>query len=339
MKKITAIILLLSILPMLFSCGKNDGAPDGMQLVRGGEDYGYYFYAPEEWTVSNYADISSAYASGVDTTSVSYTELTMPEVTVLDYFNESLGEYPTKPTVLADYYGKEVAFGNSESAIQFVFDHEYSGHKFRTMQIFVKFEDRFGIFTFNSMLENISSSEMTQYDYYDAKRKSIIENFKFVTKTGAPAAPQIGEADADGYHLVSNKNTAKFALYLPTDFTVEHASGMVTASTEDGSTITMSAAVATGVVVSQYWETRKTELSAIVGEITEIRANEEATLGNSKRAFVYEYTYTTNGKTFHVYQVLAVTSFNGFVFTYTATEENYQKHFDTIIKITEKVEL
>ena len=30
--------------------------------------------------------------------------------------------------------------------------------------------------------------------------------------------------------------------------------------------------------------------------------------------------------------------FNGFVFTYTATEENYAKHIDTIMKIAEKVE-
>ena len=154
MKKITALLLLISMIFLMLSCGKKSDIPDGMQLVQGGEKYGYYFYAPEEWTVSNYANIASAYASGVDTTSISYVELTMPKTTIQEYFEESLNEYPVAPIILSDYSAKAVAFGNAETAIQYVFDHEYSGHKFRTMQIFVTYEGRFGIFTFNSTLEN-----------------------------------------------------------------------------------------------------------------------------------------------------------------------------------------
>ena len=74
MKKLAlAFILVLSVI-LLIGCG-SDGAPDGMQLVSGGPELGYYFYAPEEWTVSNTGDISSVYVSRIDTTSVSFAEI------------------------------------------------------------------------------------------------------------------------------------------------------------------------------------------------------------------------------------------------------------------------
>jgi hypothetical protein len=203
------------------------------------------------------------------------------------------------------------------------------------MQIFVKYENRFGIFTYNSALENISSSEKVQYDFYAEKIQSVIDNFKFVAKSAAEApAPE----SADGYKLISDKSIAKYSLFVPVAMTTDESSGIVSASYDDGSNVTMSKATATGVVVSEYWETRKNELSEIVTSLTEIEINKEASLGNAKRAFSYEYTFVYNNTTYHVYQILAVTTFDGFVFTYTATENNYASHIDEIKTIIEKVE-
>ena len=59
MKKITSIILILATLlslALLTSCKKSD-APEGLQLVKGGADYAYSFYAPEEWVVANLGDM------------------------------------------------------------------------------------------------------------------------------------------------------------------------------------------------------------------------------------------------------------------------------------------
>ena len=53
MKKIIALITLLASVFSLVACADTTGLPEGMQLVRGGEEYGYYFYSPEEWTVAN----------------------------------------------------------------------------------------------------------------------------------------------------------------------------------------------------------------------------------------------------------------------------------------------
>ena len=75
MKKIGAILILIATLCAsmfcLTSCSDGESLPEGMQLIAGGESLGYYFYGPEEWTVSNIGEIKSAYASRVDTSSAS----------------------------------------------------------------------------------------------------------------------------------------------------------------------------------------------------------------------------------------------------------------------------
>ncbi len=336
MKKILSVFLLLSTILGIFACGKrNNDIPEGMQIVRGGEDIGYYFYAPEEWTVSNLGNISSAYASNVDTTSVSYVEIAAPECTAYEYFHKSLEEFPTKPEIIID--GKETTFGNADSAIMFVYEHTYTEHDFRTMQILISYGERFGIFTFTSVLEKISSDEL-QYDYYKEKIDKVISVFKFVGKTGGDST-EIYEKTPDGYMLISDAAVAKFSLYVPEGMTVNFSSGMTSSSFEDGSCVTLSRAIATGVVVSDYWENRKNELEEIATDLTVIRENENTALGNSKRAYAYEYTYVYNGSTYHVYQILGITTFNGFVFTYTAKESNYSSHLPEVEKIIEKVEL
>ena len=337
MKKILSLCLILSTIICLFACGqKTSDIPEGMQLVRGGEDIGYYFYAPEEWTVANLGGISSAYASNVDTSSVSYTEVSAPDGTVYEYFHSSLSEFPDAPEIVVD--GTEVTFGNADSAVSFVYDYTYSAHKFRTMQIFVSYGERFGIFTFTAPLEYISSKEKFQYDYYREKVDNVVSVFKFTQKSGENIQ-DTAEIQPDGYKLISDAQVAKFSLYVPEDMTVNYSSGISSASFSDGSNITLSRAMATGVVVSDYWETRKGELAGITSDLSVILENDNTSLGNSKRAYAYEYTYVYNGSVYHVYQILGITTFNGFVFTYTAKEENYAFHLEQIEKIIEKVEL
>ena len=345
MKKIIAVLLILSTLFAFVSCGKKTDIPEGMQIIRGGESVGFYMYAPEEWTVANHGNISAAYASNVDSSSITYVETSLPDKTVKEYFYESLSEFPTLPTIITD--GKEITFGNADDAMMFEYEHEYLEHKFRTMQIFVKYKDRFGIFTFNSPLENISSSELTQYEYYSDKLKDVISNFKFIDKSETDKKEEYTK-DSDGYMLVSDEKISKFNLWIPEDWTVEYSSGIVSASCNDGSNITLAKATSTGVEVGVYLKTRIEDLKNIVTDLEVIKhenengelkdINGKASFGNSKQAASQEYTFVYNGTTYHVYQVCAVTWFNGFVFTYTATEENYYKHLDVIEKIAEKVE-
>lgn len=349
MKKLLSIILLIATAVGLISCGGNkDGAPEGMQLVRGGSDVGYYMYAPEEWTVSNQGSISVAYASNVDNSSITYTEVEPPKMSVQEYFESSSKSYTPAMNfkLLSAASGSETTFGNAEKATKFEFDFEYSGHKFRSAQIFAEYKGRFGIFTFTSFAENMSSSDTIQYDYYKEKIDKVTSNFKFVEKASSSSAPEY--ETKDGYKLISDKSVSKFNLYVPENFRVEYSSGIVSAIMPDGSSVNLSKATQTNVRVDDYLNRRIEELSAIVSDINIIQYenadgeisnfNKNDSLGNAKSAASQEYTFVYNGTTYHVYQVCAVTSFNGFVFTYTATEENYMKNLETVKTIMKKVE-
>ncbi len=357
MKKFAVLLILLISIIAIVSC-KNDDMPEGMQLVKGGEDIGYYFYVPEEWTVANVGDIAGAYASNIDKTSATYIEIEPPAGTVEEYFNESLKEFPNAPEILVA--NQSTPFGTSDSAkaIMYIYNHTHDGKGYRTMQIFVSFEGRFGIFTFTAATKDDSKEESIdntdKYALYsdNGKRQSIIDNFKFVSKNAtSDNSSQIYEKDEDGYNLVSDKSTSKFSLYLPDDFNVNFASGMVSASLSDGSNITMSRAREMGdrISVSDYFENRLKDLSGIVSDTKVVEFTDEngevktingkAKFGDANNAASMEYTFVYNGETYHVYQVCAITYFNGYVFTYTAKEENYQKHIDVINKICEKAEL
>ena len=57
----------------------------------------------------------------------------------------------------------------------------------------------------------------------------------------------------------------------------------------------------------------------------------------SSNIAAYEYTYVYHGNTYHVYQVLGADMLKGYVFTYTALENEYNEHIDEIKTILGKV--
>lgn len=361
MKKLGALTLAFAIticsLLTLSSCSNKSDVPEGMQLVYGNDSTGYRFYAPEEWTVSNLDNIKSAYVSKLDITSVSFAEIDpLPSDIGIDekeyffgsYFNDCLTEFPEAMNLELMVNGEETVFGKegekADKALKYVYSYEYSEHKFGFMQILMVKGDRFFIFTYTSLLEE-KSDGVTYYDHYlEEKVISVIDNFRFTEITEDKSELTEYEKDADGYSLISDASLAGFSLYVPEGFACDYSSATVSATHADGSNINMSEATMTGnnMTVSDYWKIRKAELSAIVGEITEIKVNEPTSIGDSNYAFSFEYTFVYNGEKYHVYQVLAVEGFflfqNGYVFTYTAKEANYNLHFDHIKTVLEKVD-
>ena len=125
MKKIAFVALLFSAIFSLISCNQNDGAPDGMQLVRGGGEFGYNFYAPEEWTVANNGEISAAYASKIDVSSVTLTPAKAPLSDRDSYFESSLADFTYEitntPTLSAcDFGNAESAYKNLDEAESYI---------------------------------------------------------------------------------------------------------------------------------------------------------------------------------------------------------------------------
>ena len=352
MKRILAALLALiatfSTLA-LTSCGKNDGAPDGMQLVRGSADVGYNFWGPEEWVVANVGDISCTYASKIDMSSMTFVETEKPEGTVAEYFADEKLKFPYEISVSVD--GDACAFGNADKpATKYVYTYTYKDFSYTCMQIFVSNLDSFYIFTYTA-----SNTERTDgksyYEFYLEKVTATVDAFEFTAKTAVTPNNSSAVRDADGYVLVSNKTLCGFNMYVPEDYKLDYSSALVSVSHADGSNITMSQATYTGVTNADYWNARKADIAAFADKITdpvsgelvtslqEIEVAKQITLNGTRWALVYEYTYSLEGVSYHVYQVLIVASAtDGYVFTYIATEGNYFKHFTEMENVLGKIE-
>lgn len=297
MKKFIALILALaSILSSLFilsSCGDESETPSDMQLVAGGEKLGYYFYSPEEWTVSNVGEIKAAYVSRVDPTAIVFTEIdvkvpdgsdkTAEEYFFDDYFEECCKEFPDSYKTVYTVKGEEEPFGKTnegaDRAEKYIFNYTYydaTANKnvsmgfiqYLLMKEFEGGEKKFYIFQFSSPME-IRSGNQTYYDFYitrpseseNSKLEMVTKNFRFLKKL----PPKTPTAESEDWKLITDNAYSGYDLYVPADMTVaDHASIFAQASFEDGSNITMTEASETGVETKVYMIRRMNELEALV---------------------------------------------------------------------------
>lgn len=365
MKKLIAIILAAASILLLAGCGETTDIPADMQLVSGSDEAGYYFFAPEEWKVSNLGGVSAAYISAVNTTSVTFTEISADKLTydsavmsaeeyfLHHYFEDSKDEFPTEPTVTMN--GEEKAFGvgdtRADKAVAYAYTYKYADVSYGFLQYFVVHNNSYYILTYTAINEVMSGYETSRYDEYMTSLESIVSNFRFVNKTGTSTE---GEAIPEGYRLVTEKSHAGFEFYAHSDFATDYVSAIVSVTAKDGSNVTMTEATAVGTTADAYMKERLEELGAIAENVTPAgqsvpAADSDVTIvgvatklgNNSSWAFAYEYTYEYNGEKYHVYQILAVDGVfiwqDGYVFTYTAKEENYTEHFDEVKAMIEKV--
>ena len=354
-------ILLIMIL-CLVSCDGGDSIPAGLAKIEMRDGEGFTIYCPEGWSdisapISEKEYVYAAKMSTVKKTSMTFVETDMPEGELSAYLKESLSELPEQvrdELVMLTELTK-CNFGNAAEAYKCVYTYKYDDYDytardyvakdFSFLQIFVKHEGRFFIFTY--MAEGVATDESSDFCTYLEAIQLVIDNFSITGNSQLTESAPEYEKDADGYNLVSDKALCGFLLYLPEGYTVIDAEGDVEAKISDGATLSLTTATQTGASIKDYWNLRKIELSRFATNVTEIdvnRANTEGeevavVLGNLDKYKVasYEYTYDFGGTTYHVYQVMGVDNLSGYVFTYTATEEEYESHLEAIKIILEKV--
>lgn len=357
MKKRTILCLFLCVLAAfaLISCAGDDTVPEGMQVCRDSDALGVTLYAPEGWTVCNVGDISAAYVSSINQTSISLTEADMGEAEdFVSYFDAHKGEFAYEITLTSA--GNEVTLGNADSAASFVYTFTYAERHFKTLQVLALYGERFYIFTYTSY-DEAYEDDKTYYEQYYDYAKQVMETVVFRAKGDAEAAPTY-EADEDGYLLVSDKMINGFFFYMPPTWTCDVDEGILQVKGADGVSVNLSEATGTGVSVKQYFMTRMEELSVFVDDLTVYVGGEPlpyptdeqtqnsdaykdmivlADFGNAKQAAVCEYAYTYAGETYHVLQYLAIAGNHGYVFTYTAPTSVYAEHLSEAQTIAEKV--
>lgn len=353
MKRITSILLLLATVFTILAlggCKKKDGVPDGMQLVMGGEDDAFSFYAPEEWTVANLGDIACVYASKIDTSSMTFAETSKPSGTVKDYFESEKSKFPYQITVTVD--GEECLFGNADTnALKYVYTYTYKDVSYTCMQIFVQNAGRFYIFTYTANNTD-RDPDHTYYEYYLDKVNESIAAFTFNSKEPMKKDEPSYEKDSDGYILVSDKKIAGFAMYVPDSFKVDYSSAFVSVS-RGGVNITMSETTYPASDQADYWNKRFSDIEAIADKLPaedgaeattslkKITEPKKTEVKNADAAAYCEYSYSFEGVEYRVYQVLLRRGTIGgkvYVFTYTTTSDFYDAHLDEMKNILGKIE-
>ena len=353
MKKIVALLLCLLSLFSLASCGNDlpEGAelPEGMQYA-GGAPYGFYLYVPEEWTLTAMDEIVGAFVSTLDLSSVSMTRVQKPDGMDIDaYFKDAMADIPFEDYTLAKD-GVSLLLG-SVSAKGYEYTYSYKPYEkdaqtYRVMQVIGEYKGELYVFTYTA-LDELKDAENTYFGAHIEDVNEILESLQFVDKATVSTEAAEYEKDADGYLLVSEKKLAGFNFYMDPAWECTLSGGIVEVTAADGkASINMTEAKDTGVVVSDYWSKRKSDLERYTdGAITVIKENEATVFGNADAALAYEYTYTYRGQSYHTYQVILVHEKipvflrKGYVFTFTATEDVYATHMDAVQKMIAKVAL
>ncbi len=352
-KRIAALLLCLISIFSLFSCGsdlpEDVELPEGMQYA-GGEENGFYMFVPEEWTVSTTEGIVGAFVSSLDISSVSLTQVEKPAafLDIDTYFKTSMEDMPFPDyTLVKD--GEACLLGNiSTGAKAYEYTYTYTAYKgeptkYRVLQVFAEFGGRLYAFTYTALNE-LKSAEKTYYATHFDDVSAVMDALIFIAPKTTEKTPSEYERDADGYLKIANRRLSGFDFYMHPEWKCTMTGGIVEAVAPDKSSLNITEATDTGVVVSDYFKKRKSDLERYTeGPVTVRRENETVVFGNADRALAYEYTYVFRGETYHTYQVILVHDKipvflqKGYVFTFTATEENYATHKDALAKMIGKV--
>ena len=350
-KRITALLLCLITLFSLVSCGDDlpEGAelPEGMQYA-GGETEGFFMYVPEEWTLSSLDGIVGAFVSTLDHSSVSLAKVEKPaEVSIDDYFKKTMQDMPYEGFTLVND-GVSRTMGNIETAVAYEYTYSYKPYEkdavsYRTMQLLGEFGGRLYCFTYTAE-DSLKSEDKTYYQTHLDDVNTVIDSLKFIEPMSASADKGSYPADADGYLQITKKRFSGFDFYMHPDWECTMSGGIVEACGKDGASINISEARDTGVVITDYFAKRKSDLERYTdGPVTPVTEGAQITFGNADRASAYEYTYTYRGTEYHTYQVMIVHEKiplilqKGYVFTFTAPEAAYGSQIDAVKKMMEKV--
>lgn len=344
----------------LTSCGDSD-APDGMQLARGGKEYGYNFYVPEEWSVSQYGDFACAYVSAVNGTSVTFGEARMPDAgtdgltqdEAKEYFHGEMAKLGYMASAEFSVDGEKCSFGNEPNAYKFIYTYAYPREdgtviNYGAMQILVARGERLYIFQYNSQksVPKYSDDEQTYYDIYLEEANEIVQAFEFTED--APASLPVAAGSSGELVLVSNSKICGFDFYAPSDSKVMASSSLVQVDLGGGSSVAISELIldtlpdSSTFGINEYWEGLKANFEKCYGEITvlneynstekdengkDVYPNLREDIKGAKGGRYYEYEYTYGGKTYRQYMLIVGISktFSNkyYVYTYSAPKDSY----------------
>ena len=369
MKRFVRPLLLLlcaALLTGLVSCvkiGGGDDVPEGMQnaTVAGAD---YRLYVPTTWVVQNSSpNVSSAYRdlSRQSTVSVAKylitqedyrsasdaletageTEETAGESAISPYlawFFENECLRPVRATALdgkvtldQDASGADML--DKTDAGRWCYSALIGGKTYYFKQLVAERNGAFYVFTF--------TAEKEMYEQYASDVEKILNAFRFADEPYLPddfaKETDAGKDAPEGMKACFGKDVA-YRFYVPADWVIDPDSPIYAAYVgADRTSVSVVPYMPTveRLSVAEYFTMTREQLEKVYGEgamvVDEDKTHKE-NLG-SREATVYEYTLTIDGVVYRYRQYIAAYRSMMYSLTYTATEENFDKHMAELADI------
>ena len=342
MKHPTIIRLLCTLLAIcllggaLVACSKESEIPDGYQYATCKGEY-FLLFVPTQWTVNTESGVSGGSYALLEGTAVSMTEVPFDKpstegeadtvASLEDFFNAHMAEIATLKgyaaeksldTTLGSYKAKDVTYSAS-----------IGEDVYRYRQVLTKVAGRFYLFTYSSKADSFNQ----WLDTVD----EILENVVFTAYPfeGSEDEKKIPDVETPAGMKLVTTNDLAYRFFAPETWVIgdAEAASLVYASESDRSNVTVTSyAAPDGYSVANYWEDTEKYYKDALKDYTLVGDPAESTMG-SKKATVYEYTYSLGGVTYKCRQSICVFGYMIVVMTYTALPENYDAHMAEVEKM------
>lgn len=345
-KALTLCLLLSLLLPAvaLTACQNPTddgvGVPVGMQNATGNGS-GYYFFVPDGWMVDHSTGLTMVSVSLYSSATLSL-YITESDLTVEEYFAESRESIESRFTDFAfDAEGEMTTVGGNAALYYTYHGKYYTEKEYKTTQYLTKKDGHIFVITY--------TAAPTEFDQYAEAVSVIAADFVFTGEQIRPAAegnPKAGRYDGapEGWRDISLEGIHDYRLFIPDAWQTDMQSGIVSAyvSASDRSNISLSRHYPpTGVnTISQFFEALQPSYSTLYEDYEILDRHEEGedpvTIGGREGA-LYVMRGKHGGVTYRTMQIFFVRGSYIYVFTYTATDANFDTHRATVDDIISKI--
>lgn len=328
MKRLTALLLLITLLLSLVACsGSTPTAelPEGMRLVEEGD--GYTFYAPEDWAVDTSTGVPTAYVSAVDPSSITLVRVAT-DLSPIDYFASSLPSL--QKTISGFALDEDAADDNTtlggKSAIVRVYRGKVLDTPYAFKQYLAKVDGYLYLFTYTAM-DTVPSGSKTYFERYEEMADAAADALLF---TGTKAPGEVGDkppvTNADGLVLISDPAISRYSLYVPATWQVDLKNG-TTSATREGAVLSVTYEIPKEENIEAYWEAKNEAYATLYPSYTPLRDEWTAPVENredvvswlgDRQAVRRAFTFTRGGVTYKTTRYLTVDGIYVYTLSYTA---------------------
>lgn len=139
-----------------------------------------------------------------------------------------------------------------------------------------------------------------------------------------------------GMKLAENEYT-KYSFFVPEDWTVDIANGFTSAYANDKSNVSLAVFTWSSQYksIQEYCDSYFKNIDSTFKEVSEREFYSENQYFGDMPALKYVYTMSSNGEIYKIMQLFSYDAGSIYIFTYTATEKNYENHISEVNSVTE----